>query len=67
MFIIEGTSAFLLLAEINTGMLKMDVFVDFSLTTEASLLFVRSPCIDCYGGRVVLYVPIFTGMLEVRR
>lgn len=67
MFIIEGTSAFLLLAEINTGMLKMDVFVDFSLTTEASLLFVRSPCIDCYGGRVVLYVAIFTGMLEVRR
>lgn len=67
MFIIEGTSAFLLLAEINTGMLKMDVFVDFSLTTEASLLFVRTPCIDCYGGRVVLYVAIFTGMLEVRR
>lgn len=66
MFIIEGTSAFLLLAEINTGMLRMDVFGDFSLTTEASLLFVRTPCIDCYGGRVILYVAIFTGMLEVR-
>lgn len=51
----------------NTGMLRIDVFVDFSLTTEASLLFVRTPCINCYGGRVILYVAIFTGMLEVRR
>lgn len=67
MFIIEGTSVSFFWQKTNTGMLRMDVFVDFSLTTEASLLFVRTPCIDCYGGRVILYVPIFTGMLEVRR
>lgn len=47
------------------GML-MDIYINFDLTTEAALLFVRLPCINCYGGCVILYVTIFTGLLEVR-
>lgn len=44
----------------------MDIYINFDLTTEAALLFVRLPCINCYGGCVILYVTIFTGLLEVR-
>lgn len=46
---------------------KSERFGDFSLTTEASLLFERTPCMDCYGGCVVHHVTIFTGITEVRR
>lgn len=66
MFIIEGIFVFFFLVEINIGMLRMDVFGDFSLIIEVFLFFVRIFCIDCYGGCVVFYVVIFIGMFEVR-
>lgn len=66
MFIIEGIFVSFFWQKINIGMLRMDVFGDFSLIIEVFLFFVRIFCINCYGGRVIFYVVIFIGMFEVR-